>query len=104
MIRIFCRGKHGRRRDLCEECSELLGYADWRLDRCPFGEHKPTCNHCAIHCYRADMKDRVKHVMRYSGPRMLLRHPWLSLRHMLDGFGEQPELPRRRSCPRDAAG
>jgi hypothetical protein len=32
----------------------------------------------------------MKTVMRYAGPRMLWRHPILSLRHWLDGFREAP--------------
>jgi len=32
------------------------------------------------------MKEKVKKVMRYSGPRMLLHHPVLALHHAVDGF------------------
>jgi len=28
----------------------------------------------------------AKMIMRYSGPRMLLRHPYLAITHKLDGF------------------
>jgi hypothetical protein len=37
------------------------------------------------------MRDRVKEVMRFSGPRMLLRHPILAIRHLLDGRRERGE-------------
>jgi hypothetical protein len=30
--------------------------------------------------------------MRYAGPRMLLEHPLMSLRHWLDGFRQAPEF------------
>ncbi|MCG7955581.1 MAG: nitrous oxide-stimulated promoter family protein, partial [Candidatus Thiodiazotropha endolucinida] len=33
-------------------------------------------------------------VMRYAGPRMLLRHPLLSLYHLLDKFRKVPQLPK----------
>ncbi|MFO0892282.1 MAG: nitrous oxide-stimulated promoter family protein [Isosphaeraceae bacterium] len=84
MIGIYCRGRHGQGRP-CSECRELLDYAHCRLDRCPFGERKPTCVNCPIHCYRQAMRDRIKEVMRYAGARMLTRHPILAVLHLLDG-------------------
>ena len=84
MIRIYCRSRHGRRKGLCEECEELRLYAEKRLERCPFAEEKPTCVKCPVHCYEASMRERVRQVMRFSGPRMLLVHPILALRHLRD--------------------
>ena len=85
MVRIHCRGVHGTRGGLCQGCEELLDYARARLDACRFGEGKPTCDACTVHCYLPDMRERIRAVMRYSGPRMLLRHPLMALRHLLDG-------------------
>jgi hypothetical protein len=84
MVRLFCAGQHSHA--LCAECAELLAYAQARLDRCPFGEHKPACVDCAVHCYKPAMRARVQHVMRFSGPRMLWRHPWLTLVHVASSF------------------
>lgn len=81
MIAIYCRAHHGAAPPLCAECRGLLDYAFCRLDRCPYGAEKPACADCPIHCYKPAMKDRVKAVMRYAGPRMLYRHPLLALRH-----------------------
>jgi hypothetical protein len=82
MVRLYCRAHHHPAgADLCAACRELLDYALARLDRCPFGDEKPTCARCSIHCYRADMRARVKRVMRYAGPRMVFRHPILALCH-----------------------
>lgn len=61
----------------------LLSYAQLRLDVCRFGEEKPTCKQCPVHCYRPDYKEQMKQVMRYSGPRMLLYHPMLAIKHLL---------------------
>ena len=82
MTRIFCRNRH--RQDLCSECSELLAYAGRRLDKCPFGEEKPACGNCPIHCYKPDMRERIRAVMRYAGPRMVWRHPVLAAFHLID--------------------
>lgn len=81
MIRIYCRYKEGNK-TLCPNCQQLLAYAHKRLEGCKFGEHKPTCKRCPIHCYRPDMKQKIQEVMRYSGPRMLLFHPWAAIRHL----------------------
>ncbi len=84
MVGIFCRKRHGGRAGLCEECRSLLDYAMKRLDLCPYGADKPTCARCPVHCYKPDMRERVRTVMRFAGPRMTLRHPVLSVRHLAD--------------------
>ncbi|MDE6346088.1 MAG: nitrous oxide-stimulated promoter family protein [Muribaculaceae bacterium] len=84
MIRMYCRGHcHASDGDLCGECSELLAYAIARLSRCPHGDGKPTCRRCMIHCYRKDMRERIGTVMRWSGKRMIIRHPIAAVRHLL---------------------
>ncbi len=73
----------------------LMDYATRRLDRCIFGDEKPTCTNCKVHCYTAAMREQVRVVMRYAGPRMMWRHPLLAFAHVADGRREAPELPRR---------
>lgn len=90
MVRVYCRGRHGNRKALCAECQPLLDYASVRLDRCRFGAEKPTCANCPVHCYQRDRREQMRVVMRYAGPRMLWRHPMLSLGHWLDGFRRAP--------------
>ena len=86
MIRLYCRDHHGSRGGaFCPECRSLRDYAFCRLDRCPFGNDKPTCAKCPIHCYKPIMRERIRAVMRYAGPRMLFRHPVLALLHLIDG-------------------
>ncbi|HBO42383.1 MAG TPA: nitrous oxide-stimulated promoter family protein [Planctomycetaceae bacterium] len=91
MIQIFCRAHHDAADAPCEECLALLDYALQRLERCPFGADKPTCAKCPIHCYRPAMRERIRTVMRYAGPRMLPRHPILALRHCLDAAKRVPK-------------
>lgn len=91
MIRIYCRDKHGGADSFCSECEELGDYALARLARCPFQEVKTTCANCPVHCYKPAMRDRVREVMRYSGPRMAYEHPVLALFHLFDGI-----KPKRR--------
>ena len=100
MIRIYCRDHHGTAGTLCPECAELLEYAGKRLRVCPFHENKPVCNRCPVHCYAPARRERVREVMRYAGPRMLLRHPWLATLHLLDTLRAVPEWPRQGHPPR----
>src|SRR5262245_31717809 len=50
MTYIYCEELHGHKPGLCAECQGLLNYASIRLDRCRFGEEKPTCAKCPVHC------------------------------------------------------
>ncbi|MDO5665274.1 MAG: nitrous oxide-stimulated promoter family protein [Bacteroidia bacterium] len=81
MITIYCRTNHKPAFGLCDECLTLNGYAMKRLENCPFGENKPTCGSCTIHCYKSEMRQKIKEVMRFAGPRMLLHHPIDAIRH-----------------------
>lgn len=83
MVRLYCRAHHGMRDGLCGECTGLLAYAEERIEKCPFGAGKPVCNQCTVHCYKPDLRGRVREVMRYAGPRMLARHPILAIRHLI---------------------
>lgn len=85
MIDIYCQKKHGNKKgELCDECKELLEYAHKRLSFCKFGENKSTCSRCPIHCYKKDMKERVKEVMKFSGPRLMIYNPIELVRHALN--------------------
>ncbi len=94
MIACYCRGVHSSG-ELCAECRALLDYATMRLQRCPFQEAKPTCAKCPIHCYQPHVREQVKAVMRYAGPRMFWRHPILALRHFLDAYRTHFKLASR---------
>ncbi len=104
MVRLYCRGRHHSPGGLCLECRELLDYARSRLARCPYQEGKTTCARCPVHCYRPAMRERVRAVMRYAGPRMLLRHPVLAFWHMLDGLRAEPVRSPRALPGSEAAG
>ena len=82
MIRIYCRHKEGNR-ELCGDCAALLAYALSRLEHCRFGAGKGVCRSCPVHCYRPEMRRRIRMVMRFSGPRMLLYAPLEAIRHLV---------------------
>jgi 23S rRNA C2498 (ribose-2'-O)-methylase RlmM len=94
MVRIYCRNHHESKSELCPECAALLEYASMRLDKCPFQEKKSTCGKCLVHCYQPQMREKVKKVMRYSGPRMLWHHPILAVHHLIDGRKKPEKLKK----------
>jgi hypothetical protein len=104
MIAIYCSAAHGypRRGPFCAECARLADYAAARLGRCPWGEEKPTCARCPTHCYKPGMREAVRKVMRFSGPRMLLSHPARGIRHVLKGLRSAPKK-RRQNPPSTSA-
>jgi hypothetical protein len=93
MINIFCHDRHKTGDILCDECRELLDYAGKRLDKCPFQAGKSTCANCKVHCYKPSVRERIKEVMRYAGPRMMYRHPVLAALHFIDGLRTGPPPP-----------
>lgn len=96
MVRMYCRGNgHEGRAPLCAACAALLEYAERRLRRCVFGDAKPNCANCLVHCYSADMRAQIRIVMRWSGPRMLLRHPIMGISHLIDERRPVPTLPAK---------
>lgn len=84
MISIFCKKKHGARgKELCAECRKLLNYAHKRSDACPFVENKTFCSNCSVHCYKLEMRERIRDVMRFSGVRMIFSHPIMVINHLV---------------------
>ena len=71
------------------EKEELKKYVELRLNKCPFQENKTFCSNCKIHCYKKDMQEKIIMVMRYSGPRMILYHPILAIRHLRESKREK---------------
>ena len=82
MIRLYCQRRLGLE-SLTEEYCALESYAHRRLDGCKFGDAKPACKRCKIHCYRPDMRDKIRAIMRWAGPRMILYDPIAAIRHLL---------------------
>ena len=94
MIALYCRKKHHTRGDLCPQCAALDAYAKMRADKCPFMETKTFCSNCRIHCYKPDMRAKIREVMRFAGPRMILHHPVAAIRHVVETKTEQRRLGR----------
>lgn len=92
MIRLYCRKKHTCKAGLCAACSELLEYVKFRRSKCPWGEEKPFCANCRIHCYKPQMREKIKEVMRFSGPRMLLYHPVIAMNHLVETKRQKQKL------------
>lgn len=104
MIALWCRGHHhgghGSRQagsadestrvklglrtvTLCPECAELQAYAVARIKHCPHMVTKTFCSACPSHCYRPAMRERIREVMRWSGPRMVIYRPITAVRHAI---------------------
>lgn len=102
MIGMYCRGHHGAQGAApCPRCTALHEYASRRLERCVFGDAKPTCAKCTVHCYSADKREQIRVVMKWAGPRMLWQHPVLAVFHLLDGRRPAPTLPAREPLRSD---
>jgi len=92
MIALYCRKNHNTKGTLCKECRELREYAEQRSDKCPFMETKTFCSNCKVHCYKPQMREKIREVMRFSGPRMMLYHPVPAISHVIESKKEKRKL------------
>ena len=92
MIALSCRAHHqdAARTEtaycgepVCPACAKLDAFAARRTELCPHMATKTSCNRCATHCYPPAMREQIRAVMRFAGPRMLLHHPIAAVRHLL---------------------
>ena len=83
MIGLCCKHKL-KCGEMPQEYKELEAYAHKRLDGCKFGDSKPACKRCPIHCYRPDMRQKIRDVMRWAGPRMLIYDPIAAIKHLFN--------------------
>ncbi|WP_408900088.1 nitrous oxide-stimulated promoter family protein [Photobacterium piscicola] len=94
MIDIYC-AKHHQINTLkfqrCNNCDQFRAYVKQRLDRCPYGENKPSCKQCPIHCYKPQQKIMSQTIMRYSGPKMIVKHPIMAIKHLIHDKKTIPE-------------
>ena len=85
-IVLYCRGHHDTASEPCADCGRLLEHAVQCLERCPYQQDKPVCGICPTHCYEPAARERIRRMMRFTGPRMLVRHPVLTILHIADAL------------------
>lgn len=96
MTDMFCSAHHSTAKgELCPDCQAFVDYALKRLACCPYGEEKPVCGSCKIHCYKPAEREIARGIMRWAGPRLLFRHPLMAIGHIADKIRyKAPEKPR----------
>lgn len=89
MISIYCKGKGHKRKEnqeLCESCNELKIFAFLQINKCVKLDtnQKAICGLCKYKCYsrNKEMELKMKEVMKYSGPRMIFKHPIKTIKHV----------------------
>ena len=72
-VEVYCHRKHGfPDGELCGDCSDLLGYALKRLEKCPL-KPKPKCKDCTVHCFTKQYRKRIQEVMKFAGMHFVKR-------------------------------
>jgi len=95
MIKLYCHNHHYTKgNELCDDCKALKDYAFKRINNCVFNPDKPTCKNCTIHCYSAKNKEAIRQVMRFSGPRMMLKFPGMTILHLIDGMRDNNRIAK----------
>jgi hypothetical protein len=83
MVKLYCT-HHLHQTSISEEYEQLIAYACSRLEHCRYGDDKPACKNCATHCYKPEMRDKIRTVMKWAGPRMLIYAPMAAIRHLMN--------------------
>ena len=94
MIALYCKKKHHAKGGLCSECAALDAYARERSDKCPFMATKTFCSNCRVHCYKKNMREQIRQVMRFAGPRMVFPHPVAAISHVVETKKEKRRLEK----------
>lgn len=100
-IALYCHSKHrdqgrtpvklkacdvqaiyGKPLNLCPSCQKLLAHAFAKRGRCPL-DPKPDCRKCPVHCYAPKYRAQIREVMKYSGPRLVIRGRLGYLLHLI---------------------
>ncbi|MBA4686546.1 MAG: nitrous oxide-stimulated promoter family protein [Candidatus Galacturonibacter soehngenii] len=89
MIEIYCNQHKHAKKGLCKDCEEILTYAKGQINRCPHMKDKTFCSTCKTHCYKPVMREKIRIIMRYSGPRLLMYHPILTIKHGLNTWNQK---------------
>ena len=97
MIQLYCHKNHNTKNGLCPECEQLKIYAEQRSDKCPFMETKTFCSNCKVHCYKPEMREKIRRVMRFSGPRMIFHHPVMAVSHVIESKKEKKRLEKENN-------
>lgn len=83
---IYCAAHHvdapKNPHGMCAECAATIAFTHDRASNCPNG-HTGNCADCAIKCNRGEQQQRIKAIMKYAAPRMLFKHPLMTLEYAL---------------------
>lgn len=72
-VEVYCHHHHGTQQtSICDQCTDLLDYAQERLASCPF-DPKPKCKDCRVHCYEEPYRSRIRELMKFSGMHLIKR-------------------------------
>ncbi len=82
MIRLFCNAHHNTDKQLCNDCSDLFNYSILRINNCFYEINKPVCSSCKTHCFNKKNREKIRLVMRWSGPKMLWYYPFTSMKYL----------------------
>lgn len=97
MIRLYCQHAESNS-ELCTSCKELIIYAHRKLDLCRYGNAKGNCSNCTRHCYAPKNREKIRQVMRYVGPRMIILSPLAFWQHLWQSITSKKRNSYKAEC------
>lgn len=71
-----------RNMELCPVCLAMVLRSEKKTQYCVHMPYKTLCHLCPRPCYTEKQMEEIRPMMRYSGPRLITKHPILTYRHM----------------------
>ena len=84
--------------DCVAECAALDSLCHGRgVEQVPvYGDQDLLLQLLSVHCYKPDMREKIREIMRFSGPRMIFHHPMTAITHVIETKKEKKRLEESR--------
>ncbi|NLI72500.1 MAG: nitrous oxide-stimulated promoter family protein [Bacteroidales bacterium] len=85
---------------LCANCYELIDKAFQHTERCPHSTYKTFCHECPTMCYRKEDQEKMLPIMRYSGKKIMWKHPmytWRFIKNLLKNKNKIKNMTREEN-------
>ena len=94
MIRLYCRKKHGTKKIFVPNAKHFRSMRCSAVINAPLWKPRPFALTAVCIVTSRKCVKKIREVMRFSGPRMILHHPVMAVRHVIESKKEKKRLEK----------